>query len=189
MTDGYGGQPSWGPPPGGPPPQHNQPYYPPPQPYYQPPAQPQQYAQPILLAIEGTGAAKLGARMHPRTMIIGPDGMAYQAKNGAFRIGWPELRQVRITIAYHQNRTMLASSKTWRVRVVMDAADPGFPQRHPEIAGLCGRYGAEGEGAYGLPLGPVENMVGPLAQAFATFGGQIFGGVIDEGQVIGFHYL
>lgn len=53
----------------------------------------------------------------------------------------------------------------------MDMADPGFPQRHPEINGLQGKYGGTGPGSYGVPLGPV------------------FGGVIEEGQVIGFSYL
>ena len=75
------------------------------------------------------------------------------------------------------------------MRVVMDAADPSFVQRHPEIGTLRGKYGGSGAGSYGLPLGPVPNLVGPLAQALATYGRQVFGGVIEEGQVIGFTYL
>jgi len=33
------------------------------------------------------------------------------------------------------------------------------------------------------------NMVAQLAQAIGLYGGQIFGGVIEEGQVLGFSYL
>jgi len=62
----------------------------------------------------------------------------------------------------------------------MDAADPGFPQRHPEIGTLQDKYGAAGAGSYGLPLGPVPNLVAPLAQALTTYGRQLFGGVIEE---------
>jgi hypothetical protein len=32
-------------------------------------------------------------------------------------------------------------------------------------------------------------MVAQLAQAIGLYGGQIFGGVIEEGQVLGFSYL
>lgn len=89
----------------------------------------------------------------------------------------------------HQDKTKMLAPKVWRVRVIMDAADPGFVQRHPEIGGLHGKYGATTPGSYGLPLGPVNNMVGQIAQALATYAGPLFGGVIEEGQVLGFHYL
>jgi hypothetical protein len=174
------------------PPPHQQ--YPPPQPQYPPPQYPpQQYQQPygppIVIPIEGKGAAKLAARLNRRSLIISPEGIAHEGKQGAFRIAWPELRRVAITTAYHQDKVKLVAPKVWRVRVVMDAADPGFVQRHPEIGTLQGKYGGSGAGSYGLPLGPVPNLVGPLAQALATYGRQVFGGVIEEGQVIGFTYL
>lgn len=179
------GQPAYGQPP-------QQPYYPPPQPYGQQPPMyppPQPYVQPIVIPIEGKGAAKLAARMNRRALVVGPDGFAHDGKNGNFRIAWPELRRIAITTAYHQNVTKMFAPKVWRVRVVMDAADPGFPQRHPEISGLQGKYGASGPGSYGLPLGPVVNIVPQLAQALAMFGPQVFGGVIEEGLVAGFTYL
>ncbi len=127
--------------------------------------------------------------MNRRSLVIGPEGFAHEGKKGAFRIAWPELRRIAITTAYHQDRTKLLATKVWRVRVVLDAADPGFVQRHPEISGLQGKYGGSGPGSYGLPLGPVNNLVGPLAQALATYAGQLFGGVIEEGPVLGFTYL
>jgi hypothetical protein len=205
MTGRDGSQPGWGaPPPGGP--QYNQPYYPPqysPQPQYPPPpgyqqqpqqpyGPPQQYQQPygppIVIPIEGKGAAKLAAKMNRRSLVVGPEGIAHEGKQ-TFRIAWPELRRVAITTAYHQNTTKMFAPKVWRVRIVMDAADPGFPQRHPEIGGLQGKFGASGAGSYGLPLGPTQNLVGQIAHAFATYGGQVFGGVIEEGMVMGFTYL
>jgi hypothetical protein len=192
------------PPPQNPPPQQQtqQPGYPPqqylpPQPY--PPAQPQyppqpQYqqpygGQPIVIPVEGKGAAKLAARMRPRSLIISPEGFAHEGKQGSFRVGWAELRRITITTAYHQDKTKLVAPKTWRVRVIMDAADPSFGQRHPELAGLEGKYGGSGPGSYGLPLGPAPNLVPQLAQALATYGSAVFGGVVEEGQVFGFGYL
>ena len=124
-TDGHFG---WGPPPPGG--QYNQPYYPPqqppypgpqqpppgyqpyppPQPYgqspypqYQPPQQP--YGQPIVIPIEGKGAAKLAAKLNRRSLIISPEGLAHEGKQGAFRLAWAELRRVAITTAYHQDKT------------------------------------------------------------------------------------
>lgn len=187
MTGRNDGYPGWRPPPYG-----QQPYYPPgpPQPPPAPyPPVPQAYGQPVVIPIEGKGAAKLAARMNKRSLIIGPQGVAHEGKQGAFRIGWGELRRIAITTAYHQDKTKMLAPKVWRVRVIMDAADPGFPQRHPEIAGLQGKYGGSGPGSYGLPLGPVPNIVAQIAQALAMFGGPVFGGVIEEGQVIGFTYL
>jgi hypothetical protein len=189
----YPQQPQY-PPPQYPPPQYPPQPYGPPQQYQQPqfpqPQFPQQpYGQPIVLPIEGKGVAKLAARMNRRSLIIGPDGFAHQNKKGGFRIAWPELRRITVTTAFHQDRTKIVAPKVWRVRVVMDAADPGFAQRHPELAGLQGKYGAAGPGSYGLPLGPATPMVGPLAQALAQYGGPLFGGVIEEGQVLGFGYL
>lgn len=195
------------------PPPYGQPQYPPPQQYPQqppyappqqyPPAQPygppqqqypavqypQPYGQPIVIPIEGKGAAKLAARMNKRSLVISPEGFALDAKKNAFRVAWAELRRISITTAYHQDKVNILAPKVWRVRVVMDAGDPGFVQRHPEIGGLQGKYGGSGAGSYGLPLGPVENMVGPLAQALGQFAAPIFGGVIEEGQVLGFTYL
>ncbi|HEX3786526.1 MAG TPA: hypothetical protein VHW44_01590 [Pseudonocardiaceae bacterium] len=192
------GQPGY-PPPGYqqyPPPQQYgppQPYGPPQQypaaPQQQQPQQQQPQGQPIVLPIEGRGAAKLAARMNKRSLVISPEAFAYEDKKGAFRIPWSELRRITITTAYHQDRTKIMAPKVWRVRVVLDGGDPGFPQRHPEIAGLQGKYGAAGPGSYGLPLGPVHNMVGPLAQALGMYGGQLFGGVLEEGQVLGLGYL
>jgi hypothetical protein len=161
--------------------------YPPQQ--YPPIQYPQPYGQPIVLPIEGKGAAKLAARFNRRSLVISQEGFAHEGKKGAFRIAWPELRRITITTAYHQDTTKLASTKVWRVRVVMDAGDPGFVQRHPEIGSLQGKYGGTGPGSYGLPLGPVPTMVGPLAQALGLYGGPVFGGVIEEGQVLGFSYL
>jgi hypothetical protein len=77
----------------------------------------------------------------------------------------------------------------WRVRLILDAADPAFPQRHPEINGLIGKFGGTGPGSYGVPRGPVNNIVPQLAQAPTRYGGPIFGGVVEEGQVIGFSYF
>ncbi|HVV23022.1 MAG TPA: hypothetical protein VHF06_26530 [Pseudonocardiaceae bacterium] len=196
-----------------PPPYQPQPYQP--QPYqpqpYQPPGQaayphqayPQQpqygpasqaagqptYGPPIVIPVEGKGAAKLAAKLNKRSLIVSPEGFAHEGKQGAFRIAWGELRRITITTAYHQNKTQLLAPKVWRVRVVMDTADPSFPQRHPEISGLQGKYGGTGPGSYGLPLGPVPNLVATIAQALATYGGAVFGGVIEEGQVLGFSYL
>jgi hypothetical protein len=155
------------------------------------PQQPQQqqgYGQPIVIPIEGTGTAKLAARMNKRSVIVSPQGFAYESKKNTFRLGWPELRRIAITTAYHQDKTRF-SMKVWRVRIIMDAADPGFAQRHPEISGLMAKYGASGPGSYGLPLGPVDNIVGALAQALAYYAGPLFGGVIEEGQVLGMGYL
>jgi hypothetical protein len=180
----------YGPPPQqyGPPQPQQQAYGPPPQQY--PAAQSQQaYGQPIVIPVEGKGAAKLAARMNRRSLVISQEGFAHEGKKESFRIAWSELRKITIMTAYHQDRTKLLSTKVWRVRVVMDAADPGFVQRHPEIGGLQGKYGGSGPGSYGLPLGPANNMVDPLAQALGMYGGQIFGGVIEEGQVLGFTYL
>ncbi|HWE89129.1 MAG TPA: hypothetical protein VG317_06675 [Pseudonocardiaceae bacterium] len=175
-------------PPQYPPPQ--QPYYPPPQypyqqPQYQTPQQPS--GQPIVIPIEGRGVAKLAARMKPRSITVSPEGFAHEDKSGAFRVAWSDLRRIAITTAYH--RAQVFGPKVWRVRVVLDAADQGFAQRHPEIGGLQGKFGGAGPGSYGLPLGPVHNIVDQLAQALAMYGGQVFGGVIEEGQVIGFSYL
>ena len=142
----------------------------------------------MVIPIEGTGTAKLAARLNKRSVIVSPDGFAYESKKNNFRLGWRELRRIAITTAFHQDRTRIAV-KVWRVRVIMDAADPGFAQRHPEIGGLMGKFGASGPGSYGLPLGPVENVVGPLAQALAYYAGPLFGGVIEEGQVLGMGYL
>ena len=199
MTDSDGGRSGWNAQqPNGPVPPYNQPYHPqqPPQqqPYYPqqqygPPPQQQPYWPPIVIPIEGKGAAKLAARMNRRSVIISQEGFAHEGKQGAFRIAWPEFRRITITTAYHQDTTKMFSTKVWRVRIVMDAADPGFPQRHPEIGGLQGKFGGSGPGSYGLPLGPVPNIVGQLAQAFATYGAAVFGGVVEEGQVIGFTYL
>jgi hypothetical protein len=190
------------PPPQYPPQQYPQPGYPP-QPYLPqqpyPTAQPQyppqpQYqqpygGQPIVIPVEGKGAAKLAARMRPRSLIISPEGFAHEGKQGSFRVGWAELRRITITTAYHQDKTKLVAPKTWRVRVIMDAADPSFGQRHPELAGLEAKYGGSGPGSYGLPLGPAPNLVPQLAQALATYGAAVFGGVVEEGQVFGFGYL
>lgn len=159
------------------------------QPAPQQPAPQQPNGEPIVIPIEGRGVAKLAARLNRRSLVISPEGLAHEDKKGGFRVAWSELGRVTITTAYHQDTTKLVAPKMWRVRVVMDAADPSFPQRHPELAGLQGKYGASGPGSYGLPLGPVHNIVGPLAQAFATYGARVFGGVIEEGQVIGFGYL
>jgi hypothetical protein len=204
----YGGQqpyPGSGPYPQQPYPQQQP--YPGQQPYAQPPQQfpphqqfPQQPqfpqgfqqpgGQPIVIPIEGKGVAKLAGRMQKRTLTISQEGFAYQDnKQQSFRIAWPELRQITITTAYHQKSTLLVAQKIWRVRVIWDAADPSFVQRHPEVGGLHGKYGASGMGSYGLPLGPVYNLVQPLAQALSGYAGPIFGGVIDEGQVLGFSYL
>jgi hypothetical protein len=171
-----------------PPQQYGPPQQYPPAPY--PPAQyARPYGQPIVLPIEGKGVAKLAARMNKRALVISQEGFAHEGRKGSFRIAWPELRRIAITTAYHQDKTKVLSTKVWRVRVIMDAADPGFVQRHPEIGGLLGKYGGSGPGSYGLPLGPAPNMVGPLAQALSRYAGQLFGGVIEEGQVLGFTYL
>jgi hypothetical protein len=172
----------YGPPPGYPP-QQPPPPYGPPQQYGPPPG------QPIVLPIEGTGPAKLAARMNKRSLVISAEGFAHQNKKGGFRVAWPELRRIVVTTGYHQDKTKLFAPKVWRVRVIMDAADPGFAQRHPELGNLQGKFGGTGPGSYGLPLGPVNNMVGPLAQALGTYAGQLFGGVIEEGQVLGFGYV
>src|SRR5882762_4008068 len=109
---GRDGRSEWNSPPAGQPGQHNQPYYPPPpyqqyppqQPYGQPQPQYQQYGQPIVIPIEGKGVGKLAARLNRRTLIISPEGLAHEGKQGAFRIAWPELRRVTITTAYHQDK-------------------------------------------------------------------------------------
>jgi hypothetical protein len=145
---------------------------------------PQQAGPPIVIPIEGKGAAKLAAKMNKRALVIAPDSIAHEGKQGGFKLPWSELRQVTVTTAFHRGAT-----KVWRVRLILDAADPAFPQRHPEINGLMGKYGGTGPGSYGVPLGPVNNIVPQLAQALAQYGGPIFGGVIEEGQVLGFSYL
>lgn len=150
---------------------------------------PQLTGPPIVIPIEGKGVAKLAAKMNKRSLIIAPDTIAHEGKQGTFRLPWSELRQVTVTTAFHQDRTKMVAPKIWRVRLVLDAADPTFPQRHPELNGLQGRYGGTGPGSYGLPLGPVNNLVPQIAQALQHYGGPIFGGVLEEGQVIGFSYL
>jgi hypothetical protein len=203
--------------PGYPPQQYPPQQYPPQQPFPQqgyppaPPAQPGQFAPgqvpagqyapgqyaapqqgggpPIVIPIEGRGVAKLAAKMNKRQLIIAPDSIAHEGKQGGFKLPWSELRRVTITTAFHQDTTKIMAPKIWRVRLIMDGVDPGFPQRHPQIAGLQGKYGGTGPGSYGLPLGPVNNLVPQLAQAISQYGGPVFGGVIEEGQVIGFHYL
>lgn len=205
----YPQQPGYPPQPGYPQPGYPQPGYPqqpyPQQPGY-PPAQPGQYAPgqyapgqyaapqqgggpPIVIPIEGRGVAKLAAKMNKRQLIIAPDSLAHEGKQGGFKLPWSEFRKVTVTTAYHQDTTKLVAPKMYRVRLVMDMADPGFAQRHPEINGLQGKYGGSGPGSYGVPLGPVNNIVPQLAQALAQYGGPVFGGVIDEGQVLGFNYL
>lgn len=79
--------------------------------------------------------------------------------------------------------------RVWRIRLVMDAIDPSFPQRHPDLARGEGKNGGTGPGSFGVPLGPVQKVVDPLAQALGHFGGGVFAGVIDEGQLLGFGYL
>jgi hypothetical protein len=192
-----------------PPPHHLSPYAAPPVPPIPPPGQqyphqqvyPQQppfpqpfaqqgYGQPIVIRIEGRGlAGKLAAKIGGRLLVISAEGFAHQDKRGGFRLAWGELRRITITTAFHRKSFQLIAPKLWRVRVVMDAADQGFPQRHPELVSLQGKYGGVGPGSYGLPLGPTHNLVPAIAQAFAAYGGQVFGGVIEEGQVIGFGYL
>lgn len=188
-------------PPQQPPPQQPYPAYPPQGQQPVPPGQfpgqmpsaqyvpPQQDGPPIVIPIEGKGVAKLAAKMNKRSLIIAPDSIGHEGKQGTFRLPWSELRQVTVTTAFHQDRTKMVAPKIWRVRLVLDAADPSFPQRHPELNGLQGRYGGTGPGSYGLPLGPVNNLVPQIAQALQHYGGPIFGGVIEEGQVIGFSYL
>jgi hypothetical protein len=178
------GQPPYGQPQYGPPAQYGQPGYPP----GQYPAPQQQGGPPIVIPIEGRGVAKLAAKMTRRSLIISQEGFAHEDKHGTFRVAWSELRRITVTTAYHQDRTKLVAPKVWRVRVILDMADPNYPQRHPELASLQGKYGGTGPGSYGMPLGPVNNIVPQLAQALATYGGQVFGGVIEEGQVIGFGY-
>lgn len=202
-------------PPQGPP---QQPYYPPPapqqQPYYPAQAPPQQYGppqqappqygvpaapggadqpgpgQPYVIPIaSGSISARLGASMGGlRTIIVAPDYIAMQAKKTPFQVGWNELRRVVVTKAYHQSDQVF-SRKTWRIRLVLDAADPSFFQRHPEMIGLQGKWGGTGEGSMGIPLGPAENCVDPLVRGLSSYGRSVFGGVIDEGQVMGFGYL
>ncbi|GAB3873639.1 hypothetical protein ACFQ1S_16420 [Kibdelosporangium lantanae] len=158
--------------------------YPPQQPY------PQPYGpQPIVIPIEGKGLAKFAARINKRSLIVAPDSLGMDAKQGTFRLAWPELRRVMITTAYHQDTTKIYAPKTWRVRLVMDVVDQGVVQRHPEIAGLQGKYGASGPGSYGIPFGPVINIVPQLAQALTTYGPQVFAGILEEGQIYGFGYL
>jgi hypothetical protein len=144
---------------------------------------------PIVIPIEGRGVAKLAAKMNKRQLIIAPDSIAHEGKQGGFKFAWSELRQISVTTAFHQDRTKLMAPKIWRVRLVMDMADPSFPQRHPQLNGFQGKYGGTGPGSYGVPLGPVHNIVPQLAQALSQYGGPVFGGVIEEGQVIGFSYL
>ena len=176
-----------------------QPGYPPQQGY--PPAQPGQYApgqytsqqqgggQPIVIPIEGRGVAKLAAKMNKRQLIIAPEGITHEGKQGGFKLPWSELRQVTVTTAFHQDRTKIMAPKIYRVRLILDAIDPNFPHRHPEINGLMGKFGGTGPGSYGVPLGPVNNLVPQIAQALSMYAGPVFGGVIEEGQVIGFSYL
>ena len=191
---GYPQQPGYPPQPGYP----QQPGYPPAPPGQVPPGQfaPGQYAAPqqgggppIVIPIEGRGVAKLAAKMNKRQLVIAPDRLTHEGKQGGFTLPWSEFRQVTVTTAYHQDTTKLVAPKIYRVRLVMDMADPNFPQRHPEINGLQGKYGGTGPGSYGVPLGPVNNIVPQLAQALSQYGGPVFGGVIEEGQVIGFSYL
>jgi hypothetical protein len=183
-------------------PQQPQPYYPPqgqppvPQPGYPPQqqqqpqqayGQPQGYGQPVVIPIVGSGIAKFAPR-RGRQFVISQEGIAHEDRTGTVRISWSELQRLSITTAYHQNKTKLFAPKMWRVRVILDPADQSFGQRHPELASIQGKYGA-GPSSYGLPLGPMNKLVGPLAQAFATYGGQVFGGVVEEGWVMGFGYL
>lgn len=177
---------------------------PPQQPYYPPQAPPQQYGapaapggadpagsgQPYVIPIaSGSLSARIGASMGGlRTIIIAPGYIAMQAKKTPFQIGWNELRRAVVTKAHHQSDQMF-SRKTWRIRLVLAATDPSFFQRHPEMIGLQGKWGGTGEGSMGIPLGPAENCVDPLVRGLSSYGGSVFGGVIDEGQVIGFGYL
>ncbi len=124
-----------------------------------------------------------------RSLIVSTDGLAHDSKKSQWQVSWRELRRLVITMAYHQNTTMLASKKVWRVRLILDVTDPGFLQRHPQLAKGEGKFGGTGPGSFGIPLGPVENLVDPLVHAFTTFAAPIFGGVINEGQAVGFGYL
>jgi hypothetical protein len=81
--------------------------YGPPRPQYPPQPYPaaqyaQPYGQPIVLPIEGKGAAKLAAGTNRRSLVISPAGFAHKGKKGAFRIAWQELRRTTITTAYHR---------------------------------------------------------------------------------------
>jgi len=128
-----------------------------------------------------------------QSLTVDPEGIAYQNMRSGFKVAWPELQRVTVTMAYHAHTPQggfAVTSRMWRIRLVMDAADPSsFAQYHPELAQAAGKHGGTGPGSYGIPLGGDQNVAVPIGQALAAYGGPRFGGVIDEGQVLGFGYL
>lgn len=87
---------------------------------------------------------------------------ASSEKNAGWHVEWRKLRRVTLTRAYHQSRGLMAP-KVWRIRLVMDAIDPSFLQRHPDFAPREGKNGGTGPGSFGVALGPVQNVVDPLS--------------------------
>jgi len=145
----------------------------------QPTVPPPANGQPIVVQISGLGGGE--------SLVVSPQDITYQNMRGGFRLAWSELQRVTVTMAYHQQRH---GSQIWRVRLVLDAADPmRFAQLHPEMADAQGKHGGTGPGSYGIAIGLNPAIATTIGQALATYGGPRFGGVIDEGQVLGFGYL
>jgi hypothetical protein len=124
----------------------------------------------------------------PRRLVFEPAGLRWDDPQGApFAVPWSELAAV--AISKHTPREVpqdlsghLAGKAADKiggerahVRLDLYPADPGFANRHPEMAHLWERQGVQR--GYRLPLGGNANFIPTIAQGMGRFAPQIFRGV------------
>jgi hypothetical protein len=121
----------------------------------------------------------------PRKLVFEPGGIRWDDPRGSpWAVAWPELAAVSISkhraLRVNDHLTQAATDKVLgeraHVRVDLFPADPGFAQRHPQMAHLWNHQDATG--GYRFPLGVNTQLVPVIEQAIVRFAPGIYRGVI-----------
>ncbi|WP_460961936.1 hypothetical protein [Parasphingorhabdus pacifica] len=120
-----------------------------------------------------------------RKLIVDANGITWHDPRGApWAVGWPELAGVSIS---RTKQRRVWASRTLRlsvlVRLDLFPADPSFRQRHQGMEHLWERHKVRN--GYRLPLGDAPDYVPILDDAMRRFCPAIYGGIRDEGFVVG----
>ena len=123
--------------------------------------------------------------VRPMRLVFDANGITWDDPRGKpWSVSWPELAGVALSRT--QRRGVLGSNRTLPsvlVRLDLFPADPSFRQRHQGMEHLWERHRVRN--GYRLPLGQAPDYIPLIDDAMRRFRPQIYGGVHDEGFVVG----